>query len=214
MYLTRMKLDMSRRETILALATPERLHGAIERSFAGPRRRRLWRVDEWKGGVYLLLLSEEEPDLAAACAQFSAPNADWETKNYDPLLRRVEAGTLWRFRLCANPTYSVPGAHGVRGRVCAHTTIEYQRQWLMQQAEKHGFSVREGEFDVVNAQWRHFRKGAAGHKVSLLGVTYEGLLRVTDAEAFCTALCQGIGREKAYGMGLMTLMRPSEAGNG
>lgn len=213
MYLTRMELDVSRRETMLALATPERLHGAIERSFAGQRRRRLWRIDEWKGGVYLLL-SEEKPDLSAACTQFSFPRAGWETKDYTPLLSRVQVDSRWSFRLCANPTYSVPGAYDVRGRVCAHTTIEHQRQWLMQQAEKHGFSLREGEYDVTHARWQHFRKGAEGHKVSLLGVTYEGLLRVTDAEAFCTALCQGIGREKAYGMGLMTLMRSSEAGNG
>lgn len=214
MYLTRMELDMSRRETILALATPERLHGAIERSFVGQRRRKLWRIDEWKGGAYLLLLSEEKPDLSAACAQFSFPCAGWETKDYGSLLSRVQVDSRWRFRLCANPTYSIPGAHDVRGRVCAHTTIEHQRQWLMQQAEKHGFSLREGEYDVTRAQWQHFRKGAEGHKVSLLGVTYEGLLRVTDTEAFCAALCQGIGREKAYGMGLMTLMRSSEAGNG
>ena len=41
----------------------------------------------------------------------------------------------------------------------------------------------------------------------LLGVTYEGLLTVTDVQAFREALTNGIGRGKAYGMGLLTVMR-------
>ena len=42
-------------------------------------------------------------------------------------------------------------------------------------------------------------------RVKLLAVTYEGLLTVTDADAFRKALVNGIGREKAYGMGLLTV---------
>lgn len=46
--------------------------------------------------------------------------------------------------------------------------------------------------------------------MTLLAVTYEGVLQVTDAEQFRALLCQGMGRGKAYGLGLMTVMR---AGN-
>ena len=38
-------------------------------------------------------------------------------------------------------------------------------------------------------------------------VTYEGVLTVTDTELFCKALTEGIGRGKAYGMGLLTVAR-------
>ena len=37
--------------------------------------------------------------------------------------------------------------------------------------------------------------------------SFEGLLRVTDAALFREALTRGIGRGKAYGLGLLTLMR-------
>ena len=47
-----------------------------------------------------------------------------------------------------------------------------------------------------------------GEQVKLLGVTYEGLLTVTDAEKFREALTGGIGRGKAYGLGLLTVVRP------
>lgn len=44
------------------------------------------------------------------------------------------------------------------------------------------------------------------NRVSFLAVTYEGILQVTDAELFRKALTDGIGREKAYGMGMLTVV--------
>ena len=42
--------------------------------------------------------------------------------------------------------------------------------------------------------------------MTLLAVTYEGILQVTDPEQFRALLCQGMGRGKAYGLGLMTIL--------
>ena len=70
MFLTRMELDESRRNTMRALASPNIIHGTIESAFPGPRERRLWRVDRLRGGFYLLLLSRTPPDLSAAMEQF------------------------------------------------------------------------------------------------------------------------------------------------
>ena len=39
----------------------------------------------------------------------------------------------------------------------------------------------------------------------LLAVTYEGILTVTDEDSFRKALVNGIGREKAYGLGMITV---------
>lgn len=41
---------------------------------------------------------------------------------------------------------------------------------------------------------------------SIKGVTYEGMIRVTDEELFKELLVSGIGRGKAYGMGLFTIV--------
>ena len=59
MYLTRMELDVSKRDTRKALHTPSMFHGAIESSFPDERERRLWRVDEFQGRYYLLLLGKQ-----------------------------------------------------------------------------------------------------------------------------------------------------------
>ena len=58
MYISRVELDQARRSTMIALAAPKRLHGAVERSFAGERKRRLWRLDYLGGKLYLLILSD------------------------------------------------------------------------------------------------------------------------------------------------------------
>lgn len=88
MYLSRAELDPTRRSTMIALTSPQKFHGAVENSFSGERRRRLWRLDSLNGKLYLLLLSEELPDLTGLCAQFGTGAAP-ETRRYEPLLERV-----------------------------------------------------------------------------------------------------------------------------
>ena len=91
----------------------------------------------------------------------------------------------------------------------AHITPEFQKKWLGSRAQKLGFSVDEAEFQTVQSKWYDFRKknGAGSSRVRLLSVTFEGVLTVTDANRFRETLCNGIGREKAYGQGLMTIIR-------
>ena len=206
MYLSRVELDPIRRSTMTALAAPQKFHGAVESAFSGERRRRLWRLDRLGEKLYLLLLSEEMPDLSGVVEQFGTGAAP-ESRNYDPLLARITPGSRWQFRLAANPTKSCKDAKkpAARGTVAAHCTTQYQKQWLLERAAKHGFALTEGAFQVTRKQTCHFRKNGK-RPVTLLAVTYEGILQVTDPEAFREMLCQGIGRGKAYGLGLMTIL--------
>lgn len=212
MFLSRMRLDISLRKTMMALASPNMFHGAVEDAFsaasASGEGRKLWRIDTLNGERYLLLLSEHEPDLTSAVNQFGDPQKGWETKDYAPLLVRVTNGSAWHFRLTANPTISKSEHNGQkRGKLLAHSTVEHQKQWLATRAEKHGFKLSPDAYDVVYSRWERFRKGRGGSTVvTLLSVTYEGQLVVSDAELFRKALTEGIGRGKAYGMGLMTII--------
>lgn len=213
MYLSRIRLDTANRNTLRALNAPAKFHGAVESAFPGERKRRLWRLDRLNGALYLLLLSEEMPQLQAVSAQFCASETDCETKLYDGLLDRIRNGTVWRFRLTANPTRSDPTKKTEkRSKVQAHITTEYQTEWLLRRAEQHGF--RTDSAAVTEVQWKRFYKAGQKLPVTLLSVTYEGILSVTDAAAFRSALTNGIGRGKAYGMGLMTVMRTKEACDG
>lgn len=210
MYISRMKLDLNARCTMRALAEPKLFHGAIEASCPGPRQRNLWRIDTLGQNCYLMMLTPERPDLTAAAAQFGYHGTPaWETKDYEPLLQRIQPGTVWHFRLTANPVHHSAGnpQTGVRGRVLAHTTSAHQEQWLMGKAADHGFSLEEGAFLAVNSRQLRFRKGTNGPLVTLQSVTFEGVLTVSDADLFRRALTEGIGRGKAYGMGMLTVVR-------
>ena len=208
MKLSRMELDMGKRRTVLSMSCPSIFHGIVEQSFQGQREHALWRIDSLRGKYYLMILSTESPDLTEAVCQVGVDGEGWESKDYGPLLERIRDGSSWNFRLVANPTYS-EARPGQRGKVHAHRTPDHQVQWLMEQGQKNGFSVTEDSFSITESRWYQFGKGNPGRRepqVCLLGVTYEGSLIVTDPEKFRQVLCHGIGREKAYGMGLMTLV--------
>ena len=207
MYMTRMELDRSRRETVLALAAPNRLHGAIESGFPGERRRRLWRVDELNGRCYVLIVSEEMPNLTSAAAQFAPEGSSWETRDYEPFLNRIVSGSQWRFRLSANPTTSSSRGSEERGKVLAHVKVEQQEKWLLERAQKHGFLLEKDGFSVKKRGVLAFKKGPERRQVTLGYCEYEGVLKVTDADLFRTVLTEGIGRGKAYGLGLLTIAR-------
>ena len=91
MYLSRVELDPTRRSTMAALAAPQKLHGAVESAFTGERRRRLWRLDRLGERLYLLLLSEDVPELSGVVEQFGT-GAAAETRSYDPLFAAGGAG--------------------------------------------------------------------------------------------------------------------------
>ena len=147
MYLSRVELDPTRRSTMAALAAPQKLHGAVESAFAGERRRRLWRLDRLGERLYLLLLSEELPDLTGLCAQFGTGAAP-ETRRYEPLLERVTSGSCWQFRLTANPTRTRkdPADPLARGALKPCYLAAGQEHLLRGPAGKHWFCLTEGAF--------------------------------------------------------------------
>ena len=207
MYLSRIQLSLTERSTMKALADLKYFHEALESCFPGDRPRTIWRIDQLKENLYILVLSEERTDLSPFCKMFSPSEDSWQTKDYEPLLERVKKGSVWRFRLSANPTYYAKAKDPitVRGKVHAHKTTEHQREWLIKQSLKNGFQLAADGFEITENKWLQFRK-SSGNVVTILSVTYEGLLIVTDADLFRKALVNGIGRGKAYGMGLLTVM--------
>lgn len=209
MYLTRVKLDLAKRETLIALASPQILHSAIENSYKGERQRRLWRIDCVNDEHYLLILSPSEPDFSAFFKRFAKnEESGMMTKFYDPLLNRIENSQTWYFRLRANPVHSVAGDlnGSSRGKVVAHVSVQHQKQWLIKRAESCGFLINEELFDIVHTQWLKFERGINA-QASILAVSFEGLLTVTDKEMFKRTLVSGIGRAKAFGCGLLTIVR-------
>ncbi|MBO6149084.1 MAG: type I-E CRISPR-associated protein Cas6/Cse3/CasE [Lachnospiraceae bacterium] len=208
--MSRLELDICKRKTVQALAAPNLFHGALGQAFPDDARHCLWRVDTLHGRRYLMILSKVRPDLTEVVLQFGNEESVWETKDYEPLLSRIKNGSSWHFRLVANPTHSVGTkvqGERKRGKVFAHHTPEHQLKWLLDKADTNGFIIENEQCDVRDRHWYSFRKNSGSrHQVSIMGVTFEGILTVNDELKFKDALCKGIGRGKAYGMGLLTVV--------
>ena len=204
MFLSRMALDVRKPETMKALISPNLFHGAVEQAFPGERKRNLWRIDSLNGKRYILLLSVDQPDYSHMIRQFGDEQESVEIKDYDNLLERITNDGVWHFRLVANPSRAtiVAGRH----RVVSHVTVEQQKKWMLDRAEKNGFTLDPDSFDVVWRTRYNFRK-ADHNRVQFSAAAFEGWLRVSDEERFKETLINGIGRERAYGMGLMTVVR-------
>ena len=142
--------------------------------------------------------------------QFSAAGEKGVTKSYDAFLSGIHAGEEFRFRLAANPSKAI-ALEQERGKIVANITPTYQKQWLLNRSEAHGFSVKEETFDITESRWVQFHKtdpqAGKSRYVRFLMTVYEGLLQVTDEENFRKILVEGLGREKAFGCGLLTVMR-------
>ncbi len=199
-----------------ALSSPHIIHAAVESSFppeeTAVKSRNLWRIDRLGPDTFLLVLGKRKPDFTHVVEQFGWPEAEqkWKTKNYTPLMDQIKTGQKWRFRLRANPVHSVRDAPEVkegsagRGKVYAHVTVRQQEEWLFERAGKNGFAVAEGSFRVVHREFRRFRRQR--NFITLGIATFEGILEVTDVSLFLCALVRGIGRGKAFGCGLLTIV--------
>ncbi|BAV87872.1 hypothetical protein RA11412_1573 [Rothia aeria] len=86
---------------------------------------------------------------------------------------------------------------------------------MRERASQWGFEIipAEGQEleDAPTVTGRHdlsfSRRDTGGHvgRVTLRKAQFDGALRITNVEQFREALVNGMGRGKAYGMGLMTL---------
>lgn len=227
MYFSRLVLNPQRRQAKRFMADARAMHAAVEAAFppglGSQEVRNLWRLDRVEHEVVLYVVSQHRPDLRHIQEQAGWESAPADSTDYGRFLGSIQRGQRYSFRLAANPVKRQFVAGG-RGRVLPHVTEEQQINWLMTRAESWGFAVcpvqaaggmAQGVVDqrpdvrVVYRQDGHFRKidDGATRIVTQRQVAFMGTLEVVDAGKLRESLTRGMGRGKAYGLGLMTLAR-------
>lgn len=201
MYLSRVEIDDNNRQKIKNLSHLGAYHNWVESCFPkekamGKRLRHLWRIDQLNGKRYLLLVSQEQPSLDKMSLYGVTGTA--KIKEYRPFINKLEQGTKMRFRLTANPTYRT------NGKIYPHITVEQQKEWLLKRTENAGFKIVADNFEIISREWPILYHNH--RQVRLSRVSFEGILEIKDIDNFRNTLIQGIGREKAYGMGLLTVI--------
>lgn len=223
MFLSRIQLNPARRESRKLLGSPQSMHAAVLCAFPQAddvRGRVLWRIDRNGPRTWLYVVSRPRPDFEHLVEQAGWPNADhgWESRDYGPLLDRLEPGQRWAFRLTANPTRSTRNQGRIRDRGpnlepkselrrshrYGHVTVQQQLNWLAQRADRWGFGLPEDAGVLVHDRALR-RFGRQGTTVTIATASYSGLLEVSDAERLRDVLVAGAGPSKAYGCGLLTL---------
>lgn len=210
MYLSRVEIDINNRRKMKDLTHLGCYHGWVEDSFPEENRtRKLWRIDKLGENYYLLVLSENEPNIGKFEKYGVEKTAT--SKNYDDFLDSLEKGMKAKFKIKLNTVRAYKDKENPkkRGRIMP-VPSEKLNEFLIDKAARNGFEVKPGEFVISEISKEYFMHTDKGERKKsrkyIVSATYEGILTIKDLEKFKTALVNGIGKKKAYGCGFLTII--------
>ncbi|MBI2426160.1 MAG: type I-E CRISPR-associated protein Cas6/Cse3/CasE [Candidatus Hydrogenedentes bacterium] len=181
-----------------------KIHQLVSKGYTNPRNARiLFRFDiEGDAGI-LFIQSRSEPDWSPLDPSLRSLIVGPRKLDL-PLL---EPGIRLRFRLLARPSKRVGDKLSqYRGRRRPLITEQEQRDWLDRKAEAHGFSVEQ--CILSERVWYDSKKGDTlfnGMPKPIVGIQFDGTLAVARPIIFREAVSSGIGSQKAYGFGLLSI---------
>lgn len=223
MYLSKLILNPRSREARRDAAVPYELHRTLARAFVTElgvdyrathgvlfRMEPLTHRDE---RPTVLVQSMTEPDWS------KLPEGYCHTPTSILFNTEFDEGQTFQFRLSANPTRKQKREGQKQGqRVALLDTLSTDAEadgltpaqaWLSRKGQQHGFAVLWATSDGF---WHGVDRGgsvspvrATKQSVSVYGVRFDGVLRITEPSLFTDALKTGIGPAKAFGFGLLSL---------
>lgn len=220
MYLSRLILNLRSRRVQQEVANPYEMHRSVMRAFSetlAEEERVLFRLEAHPrdGALALLVQSFLQPDWSwltdpGARGYLLALPDNPAVKQFDlPLVQ----DQVLAFRLRANPTAKrvvneerTPEKKPRRVGLCRE---DEQLAWLQRKAQDAGFEVLAARTSQQYTIGGTIHRGADTHRLRLVGVQFDGMLRVTDPERLREAVGRGIGSGKGLGFGLLSLARPA-----
>lgn len=219
MFLHRIHLDPRCREARRDLADPYQLHATLCRAFSPPDQKCpegeiLWRLEPETGSdgcPRVLVQSRTIPDWDGIGVKVGCPMLTPIDLKSRLKLDALTVGQRFRFRLRANPCVTRNGK-----RLGLLQLLEQER-WIQRKGQSHGFvlpqpysfdssetgqeraDVRVSQERMLSGRQHH------GNSIRIFSVLYDGVITVTDADAFVKVLQAGIGHGKALGLGLLSV---------
>lgn len=208
MYISRVEVDTFNRRKTKDLMHLGAYHSWVEDSFPDEkdnkiRSRKLWRIDVLGKKMYLILVSENKPNLTLL--EKYGVEGSAQTKDYDNFLSNIKNGDLMRFRVTLNPVISESQGSGKRGKIKPCYDEKSQIKFLLDRSSINGFSVDIDSLLLKEKGTSILKKHGFG-QINFLKIVFEGILTVEDEDVFRKLLVTGLGKHKAYGFGLMTVI--------
>lgn len=184
------------------------IHRLVTTGFANRQAaqaaRILFRYDiEGEAGL-LYVQSKAPPDWSKI-----DPNLKLEVVGPKPLV--IPSSDRLRFRLLVKPSWRVGKKESPnRGRRVTFSKEANQRLWLARKGMECGFVVES--CDLWERVWFDSKTKETlpnGSPKPIYGIQFDGILHVTDRAKLVQAVAHGIGPQKAFGFGLLSL---AEAG--
>lgn len=207
MILTRIILNPLDHRIYGFIGRPYQLHQRLCHCFETSRKESevLYRVEE---GPVLLVQSAREGDWSRLELPATAMKCEPQSKPFSP---ELAIGQRLTFRLRCRPSVKKKIEGSKNSRLRYLRSDEERRAWLSRQGEKAGFWVKSVE--VSQERWFDTKPGATEtvpdrrRPDSYPATRFDGVLVVTDPDKLREAVRSGIGPQKAYGFGLLSLAR-------
>ncbi len=202
MFLSRLILNANHPQTRSEFDCPYELHRTLCHAFEDPDGARiLFRADRDRPGeVSVIVQSLLPPDWDRLKVKEGYIKERNNPKNIE--LTGLREGLLLQFRLRCRPSKRfAKSGHKDQGKRRSLKDKEEIFEWLRRKAQESGFKVLDVAFDRV-----YWFESKGGQEEKPLGaVQFDGVLIVTDPDKLRDAVRNGIGPQKAYGFGLLSL---------
>ncbi|MBL8065525.1 MAG: type I-E CRISPR-associated protein Cas6/Cse3/CasE [Chthonomonadaceae bacterium] len=202
MFLSRLILNAKHPQARSEVDHPYELHRTLCKAFDHPEEARiLFRADtDRPGEVHVLVQSLVRPDWGRLNVEDRYLKSVDDPKAVE--LAGIQLGLSLRFRLRCRPSKRIAKmGHPDEGKRMSLKDREEIFEWLKRKSEENGFEVKNVAFDRV-----YWQDSKEGKQERLLGaVQFDGLLIVTNPDELREAVHNGIGSQKAYGFGLLSL---------
>jgi CRISPR system Cascade subunit CasE len=169
----------------------------------------LFRVDASDSGPVVLIQSLSEPDWDALELAPRALSQPAETKKYEPAFF---SGQRLSFRLRCRPSKRLPRDPNAEDSSSRRTgprrdcrDDDARIAWLNRKGAANGFIVESVGLTLFSLDSIKSDKASREPGGSFTAVQFDGVLVVTDPDLVFSAVQSGIGQQKAFGFGLLSL---------
>ena len=117
-----------------------------------------------------------------------------------PLPESFLQAATYRFEVIINPVWRDNGS----GRIKPVRGRDAIAEWFCNHGPRWGFDVDAASLQVTDMRVDRFSKGEG--MATIARATLAGTLRVRERDAFVRSVCQGVGKARAFGCGLLQIV--------